>query len=271
MRRGKRELILVLGTPDSGKTVLMVRITDWLVQHRDSLDSIFVMDRTEEWSVGLEPYEFDLEAQLELLEADDAAARRGEPRDYMGPLVHSVDEFHTFCELLGQANDLDAPKVPRRVVWRMGDLCESYRPGMAEAVAQGNVMIVLPEGPRWFPSIGKHEWPVMEITEGVTLEQVYSEGRAHIKNRDGKRCAISVLTESQFLQQVHWIVRNYSRTVVCSQIEGADTADLIRRNFGKAGRGKELLEEVQKLEPREWIAIRGEMPELAEFRGGGRP
>ena len=260
-RRMGRQSLLCIGEPGAGKTTLERRITDAFMR-RASIDSVFVLDRQEEWSIGIE--ELELEEQLAELERDeDRKVRRHD-----GPIVHSVEEYHELCRLYAELlEDDQVERVPERVIWRCGDDPARYVGALREAVDQGNVMVVFAEGAEWFPNY-LSKWPIDKIRDDVTLAGLWRRGRAHIRNRDGARCRFHIVVDTQYPMQVHWYVRDYSETVLCSALEGADSLDFVRRNYGKDG--KALAARVQGLEKHQWIAVRGEMPELAAFRGGGR-
>jgi len=278
MNRPARRAILAVGVPGSGKTTLHKRITDCVILH-PGYDSVFVLDRNEEWGGRLERHVGDLEAQLELLEEDEARVRGAvrahgriglAARELDGPLIRNLAEYAEFCGLLASERKSDKPAmVPRRVIWRCGRDTTAYGDPLREACDQGNVMIVFSESPDWFTSY-ERDWPLDQVPgrPDVKLSQLYSQGRAHIRNRYGEPCAVHILCDAQSLAMVHWKVRQFSSTVLCSRVEGGESYRAISREFGDGT--EELVRRVRALEPRQWIAIRGELPELAPFRGGGR-
>lgn len=236
MRRGNRITAFIIGEPGSGKTTVERRWTDWLVSNRPSIDSIFVLDSLAEpvW--------------------DDA-----------GPIVTSARDYHNVCAESGRAvNLLGPPLVPRRVVWRCGHSPIGYIPALREACDQGHVLLVFTEAAQWFQPGGKGQWPVYQVREDVSLEEILRLGRAHIRNRDGERSWIGYMADTQYPWDCHRLMRDVSTTVLCSKIEGERTLQWVRGNFGTDG--KELVHRVQSLERHQWIALRGDMPTLAPLR-----
>ncbi len=278
MNRPDRRTILAVGVPGTGKTVLIMRITDAMLE-RDGYDSIFVLDRKEEWSEQLEPLVGDLEAQLEELEEDEArveAAKRQRGweglavRKHHGPLIRSADEYDAYCRLLALERRAEVPTlVPRRVIWRCGWDVNAYGVALAAACNQGNVAIVFCEAPDWFTS-HEAQWPLANIPgrPDVSLAQLYSQGRAHIKNAAGAKCRIHLICDSQDLAMVHWKPRKFSETVLLSRIEGGESYAVIRREFGDGT--DDIVNRVRAISDHEWLAVRGTMPELGPYRGGGR-
>jgi len=278
-RRLGRQSLLIIGMPGTGKTTLERRLTD-VYMTKASIDSVFVLDTKGEWSTGLERCEHDLEQQLELLEQDDERARAGKLREYDGPIVHSSAEYHEFCQLLAEERESEHDElVPPRVIWRQGKHPHTYGDGLREGVDQGHVMFVFCEGAKWFPPYWR-DWPWGPIRGDVTMPDLLAEGRAHIPDRNGKPCRIHVMVDTQVLQQVHWQVRSFCEIVIAGPIEGGDTLSIIKKEFGRGGRGKELAQEVQQVEWHDWVVLRNipaervgrgrVMPPLAPFRGGGR-
>lgn len=277
MNRPERRAILVVGAPGSGKTVLHRRITDAIMVH-DGFDGVFVLDRSGEWSCDLEPYIGDLEQQLELLEDDELGVQRAvrvcgreglAARKYDGPIVRSAAEFAQLCELLAVELHTSEHIIPRRTIWRCGRDTAAYGDALRIACDQGNLMVVFSESPDWFTSY-ERDW-VFDAIPGrpdVKLSQLYSQGRAHIVNARGVPCPIHILCDSQSLAMVHWKVRQFSNVVVVSHLEGGESYACLRREFGDGTNKQERA--VRALQPREWLAVRGRMPELGPFRGGGR-
>lgn len=277
MNRPARRSILAVGVPGTGKTALHVRITDAAIL-RPGYDGVFVLDRNEEWSASLDRYVGDLEAQLEALDEDEARVReavkaRGwdgyEVRQLDGPIVRSAEEYKDCCALLATMRRSSSPLLtPRRTIWRCGRDPKLYGEALREAVDQGHMWLVFSESPDWFTNY-ERDWPFDAIPgRDVRLSQLYSQGRAHIKNRHGEPCPIHILTDSQDLAMVHWKVRKFSSIVLMSRIEGGESYATLRREFGDGT--DSLANRVRRLKPHEWIAVRGEMPELAPYSRGGR-
>lgn len=280
MNRPDRKSILCIGLPGSGKTALTLRITDWFVDCEPGIDSTFVLDIVEQFSTGLDAHVGDLEAQLELLEADDERVRaiarsRGleaaqKARTLDGPICRNIMEFARYCGLLAEARESKEPRLlPRRVIWRCGPKPEAYGFVFAEACNIGNVAIVACESKHWWPPF-KDKWPIKEIPgrPDVTLEALITMGRAHIRNRHGHYCPVHLVLDAQMFALLHWEVRQSTLTVLCSRLEGGEAYATINREFGD-GTG-DLAGQIRQLEPHEWLAVRGRMPQLAPFRGGGR-
>jgi len=279
MNRPKRRLILIIGVPDSGKTALALRITDAMIA-TPGYDSVFVLDVGEQHSVLLNPFIGDLQSQIEYLEEDEARIGRAASsgglqagmaaRTLDGPLIRNLTEFDEYCRLFAAERKSDKPSlIPPRVIWRCGPRSEDYAPPIAEACNIGNVAIVPCESRRWWPPF-KHQWPFMEIPgrDDVTMESLITEGRSHVRNRHGDHCPVHLVLDAQSFGLLHWEVRQNVRTVICGRLEGGEAYSIIRKEFGD-GTG-ELVSRVRKLKMKEWIAVRGEMPELAPYRGGGR-
>lgn len=279
MNRPERQLILAIGVPGTGKTVLTDRIADAMLLHR-GYDSIFVADPLEQRSVELERHLGDLEQQLELLVDDElriaeVGKRQGREaglraRRLDGPLVRSLEEYSTCCALAGELHGREGRSViPSRVIWRCGPDPAAYAPMIAEACDQGNIVLVLSESRLWYPNF-RHQWPINEIPgrDDLTMEHLLTLGRAHIRNRSGERCAVHMILDSQDFMMLSPLVRKHCRTVLCGRLEGGEAFEIIRREFGD-GTG-ELVRRVRELHDHEWIAVRGTMPELGPYRGGGR-
>lgn len=269
MNRPDRRSILCIGIPGSGKTVMTLRICDAMLRH-PGYDSVFVLDRLEQHSVALNRHLGDLDEQLDLLEQDRAAQNRGMLRTYDGPLIQSMNEYYEFCGMLARARDSKAPRiVPERVIWRCGPNAANYAEPIAEACNQGNVVLVLCETRGWFSNY-QHDWPIAELPgrPDVTMEHLLTMGRAHIRNRHGEYCAVHMIYDAQDFGMLHWMVRRFTQTVLCSRLEGGESYRIVGAEFGD-GTG-ELVQKVRALRPHQWIAVRGEMPEVAPFRGGGR-
>lgn len=278
MNRPKRRSILAVGVPEAGKTVLHKRITD-IVILQPGYDGVLVFDRNGEWSTGLEPHIGDLEAQLDILEEDEARVERAvsmcgraglETRIHDGPIVTSVAEFEEYTRLLALEHHAATETViPRRTIVRCGRDVAAYGDFLRVSCDQGHMFVVFSESPDWFTSY-ERDWPFDNIPgrPDVTLSQIYSQGRSHIPNKRGEPCPMHILTDSQDFMMVHWKVRKFSRTVLVGRVEGGDSYAFIRKEYGDGT--KELVRRVRALELHEWIAVRGTMPELAPYRGGGR-
>jgi hypothetical protein len=277
MNRPERRAILCVGAPGTGKTVLLRRITDTMIR-QSGYDGIIVLDRTEEWSTELERHAGDLEQQLELLQEDEERVRRAvavcgqagvAARWYDGPIVRSAAEYRQVCELLAVEQNVFPPVIPRRTIFRCGRDPSAYGEAIRIAVDQGHCVVVFAEAPDWFTSY-ERDW-VFDAIPGrpdVRLSQLYSQGRAHLPNARGEPCPIHIVCDSQALALVHWKVRQFSNVVLVSQIEGGESYACLKREFGD-GTDKHV-DAVRALQPRQWLAVRGRMPELAPFRGGGR-
>jgi hypothetical protein len=131
-------------------------------------------------------------------------------------------------------------------------------------------MFVFSESPDWFSSY-ERDWPFNSIPgrPDVALSQLYSQGRAHIPNASGTPCRIHILCDSQDLMMVHWKIRKFSTDVIVSRLEGGESFACVKREFGDGS--DTLVERVRALGDHQWTALRGRVPELAPFRGGGRP
>lgn len=279
MNRPDRRAILCIGIPGSGKTAMTLRITDDMVL-RPGFDSVFVLDRLEQFSTGLNRHIGDLEAQLEELEDDEArvlaaTGTRGleagmAARRHDGPIVRNLAEYAQYGALLAAERRAKVETlVPRRVIWRCGPSPAAYGEAIAEACNQGNVAIVACESRGWWPNF-RHEWPLHELPgrPDVTLEHLLTMGRASIRNRHGEWCPVHLVLDAQDFGMLHWMVRKFCLTVLCSRLEGGESYAIISKEFGD-GTG-ELVKRVRELGDHEWIAVRGEMPRIAPFRGGGR-
>jgi hypothetical protein len=277
--RPDRKIILCIGVPGTGKTTMTDRICDAMMMHA-GYDSIFVLDPLEQRSVGLNRHIGDLEEQLELLEDDEervrAAASSGGLRAGMaarrwdGPILRTVAEYSEYCGLLAAARESKLGRVvPPRVIWRCGPNPAAYAPAIAEACNQGNTVLVLSESRLWYRNF-RSEWPINEIPgrEDLTMEHLLTMGRAHIRDRHGVYCPVHLVLDAQDFMMLHNMVRKFTTTVLCSRLEGGEAFKIIQAEFGDGT--KALVEKVRKLKNHEWIAVRGEMPELGPFRGGGR-
>jgi len=235
MRPMKRVSGFVVGEPGSGKSTLMQRWARELATH-PTIASVFVLDLVRDvvW-------------------------------DNVGPIVESMDEYRELCRRLADQDDGFAyeEKVPRLVVWRLSDNVDpvDFVPALREAVDEGDCVTVFNEASHWFPAEGKRAWPVNEVRSDVKLESFIRLGRAHIRNREGERCATHYLADTQYPIDCHRLMRNASRTVLTSKIEGEETLRWIRAGFGVDA--KRLVEQVQTLKKHKWLVLRGEMPRLA--------
>lgn len=280
MRRPKRKIWFFVGMPGMGKTVAELRLTDMLVK-KSGWDSIFVADVLEQHSPRLEPYIGDIEQQVEKLLEDDERVRlavqnRGigglADRLYDGPIVTNLREYRDLCRLYADAVDPGGTPslVPARVIWRLGYKAADYAPMIVEACNQGWVVIQLCETWRWYPpNFG--EWPLHELPgrPDVAMELLITEGRIGIKNRDGERCGIGMIVEAQmFVGQVSTFIRRNANVVLVSQLRGKESYDIITREFGDGTRALE--DKIRALPPYKWIAVAGDMPELAPYRDNGR-
>ena len=277
--RPDRQTILVIGVPGSGKTAEATQITDEMILE-DGIDTVYALDTLEQLSVGLEPYIGDLEQQLEILMDDEQRVNsiwrdRGREeglraRQHDGPLIRTTAEYSEYCELFAAAQKSKKPLLaPPRVIWRCGPLGASYGPAIAEACDQGHTALFMPETRLWYPNF-RHEWPINEIPgrPDLTMEHLITMGRAHIRNRHGQRTKIHLVLEAQSFMMLHNYVRNNCEIVICGRLEGGEAFDIVRREFGDGTR--ELVDRVRKLENHEWIAVRGKMPPVGPYRGGGR-
>lgn len=290
---------LLIGLPGTGKTTMEVRITDMYIRN-PGVRCVHVFDTVEQWSPLLQEHLGDLEAQLELLVEDElrvhqAIRKHGfekgsTVRKYDGPLIRDRVEFNEYCQLLAEEwrdndelqdvwgeppADDELGTYPRRVIWRCGEPPVNYAASgaLTEFINCGWAVGCFSESPDWFPPY-KTKWPVMEIPErpDVRLEQLFTKGRAHIKDRHGERTGVSMVFDTQDLSAIHWNARQIATSsksaVLCSQVIGNDTYQLLDRTYGQGDH--DISKTVRELKPREWRAIWGTMPKLAPFRGGGR-
>jgi hypothetical protein len=279
MNRPDRQMILAVGVPGTGKTVITDRIADAMILHA-GYDSIFVLDPLEQRSTALERYIGDLEQQIELLEEDEERVRRAwtsggrvagmKARTLDGPLLRTVAEYSEYCELFARERESKLPRlIPPRVIWRCGPSGAAYAPAIAEACDVGNVVLVMSESRLWYPN-HRYQWPINDIPgrSDLTMEHLITMGRAHIRNRAGDRCALHMVLDAQDFMMLHNYVRKNCEVVLCGRLEGGESFRIVQAEFGDGSKG--LVERVRKLENHEWIAVRGEMPEIGPYRGGGR-
>jgi hypothetical protein len=279
MNRPDRKIWFFVGRPHTGKTVAELRLTDELIM-KPGWDSIFVADVLSQHSTDLNPYIGDLEQQLELLLEDDDRVRKAviacgheglAARRYDGPIVRNLEEYQIFCQLYAaEVGSGAASLVPPRVIWRCGKDATDFAPMICEACNQGWVILQFCETWRWYPP-SFWNWPLHEIPgrSDVAMELLITEGRVGIQNRRGEWCGIGMIVEAQrFKGQVSPFIRENADVVLCSQLRGKESFDTITREFGDGTR--ELEERIRRLGKYEWIAVSGEMPKLAPYRGGGR-
>jgi hypothetical protein len=137
--------------------------------------------------------------------------------------------------------------LPRVCVFRLGESGACYGPVFAEAIEQGNCLVVLDEAYE-FAKAGS-SWQ-----GDPSLRRIILSGR-HLEDINGKMCRTHLLVAAQYPKTCHLTVWQQARTVMCGRISGESA-----RKWVKDGYGNPKLDKVDKLEKWQWCVLQGEKP-----------
>ncbi len=148
--------------------------------------------------------------------------------------------------------ELSADTIPRIVVCQFGPDGESYELMLREAIELGGCVLMIDEGYEFAPT--GHKW------KSDRLKMIVLSGR-HLPNSEGKECVTHILCATQYPKSVHHQLWGEARTVMCGKISGENARMWVKGSFGQPS-----LDDVDRLEPRQWKRLKGPIPELGENR-----
>ena len=145
---------------------------------------------------------------------------------------------------------------PRVCVWRV-DPDDSAALGFIfqEAIAQGDIALILDEGSLYCP--GPH-W-----SGDPNLKRIVLQGR-HLPDLRGRLCPTHLIVAVQYPRLVNHLVWSQAPTILVGAVEGEATRKWIAGNFGDGP-----LEAVDRLPAYRWHPVRGVKPPMPGYGPNG--
>jgi len=199
-----------VGRQSSGKTFTLKRRANYLA-YRTRATSVFVLDTQYEWS-DVWPDALSVESW----------------GDYLAEMHER--EFY-----------------PPVVVFQLGIEPDAYREVFLEAIAVGDVVLVIDEAYTFAPA--GSTW-----RGDSDLRRIVYAGR-HLRNADGELSTVGIIAATQRPRSVHLDLWTQANNIVTTRVEGDNVRKWIAENFGS-----EHLAPVADLPQYRWHVLRGSMP-----------
>jgi hypothetical protein len=158
------------------------------------------------------------------------------------------------CRSIGEWDSLD--EFPRVTIWRLGSRAEAYTPLFREAVALGDVAIILDEGYEFAPA--GSSWTGRE-----ELREIVLAGAHLARASDGDLRPTHLLVATQYPRTVNLLLWSQAYTVMVGVSSGDATFKWLRENFDAPKYSAS--EVVARLKPYQWECVRGERPALPGY------
>lgn len=154
-------------------------------------------------------------------------------------------------------DQVTAAGLPRVMIWRVDpDDHDTLEWIWQEAIAQGDVALVLDEGYLYAP--GPH-WRA-----SVLLKRIVLQGR-HLPDMRRELRPTHLIISAQYPRTLHLLVWSQADTILVGQIEGRATLQWCADNFAEPAQ----LETIRELRPFQWIALRGSRPPMPGYGPDG--
>lgn len=147
-------------------------------------------------------------------------------------------------------------ELPRLVIWRRGSDAAAYLSILQEAIAIGDVAIIIDEAYEFAPSGAR--WTGSDDLQSIVLAGAHLPRRA-----DGELRPCHLVVACQYPKTIHHLMWSQAYTIMVGASSGENTFEWLRANFSTPD--YDAPGAVARLKLYRWECVRGDRPSLPGY------